>query len=133
GRPTPSDSGRAAVDRSGRDQPAGDSRGMDQHLNPIDLIQRDRSLSLNKLFPAVIITTVLALQVTPPAGAQTAAPAQSEPQVSHPAVHSHRLTVRDAALATPAFCASCVRDNLTYLSGPAMRGRGSGTEDEHHA
>ena len=26
-----------------------------------------------------------------------------------------------------------MRNNLTYLTGPALRGRGSGTEDEHHA
>jgi len=31
------------------------------------------------------------------------------------------------------FCADCVRANLTYLAGPALHGRGSGTEDEHHA
>ena len=30
-------------------------------------------------------------------------------------------------------CASCVRSNLTYLAGSALRGRGSGSEDEHHA
>lgn len=30
-------------------------------------------------------------------------------------------------------CAPCVRENLTYLAGPALHGRGSGTEDEHHA
>ena len=31
------------------------------------------------------------------------------------------------------FCADCVRSNLSYLAGPALHGRGSGTEDEHHA
>jgi Peptidase family M28 len=31
------------------------------------------------------------------------------------------------------FCTACVRNNMTYLAGPALRGRGSGTEDEHHA
>jgi hypothetical protein len=34
---------------------------------------------------------------------------------------------------TPALCASCVQSNLSYLAGPSLRGRGSGTEDEHHA
>ena len=48
------------------------------------------------------------------------------------AVHSHRPIVRDEA-ATPALCASCVQSNLTYLAGPELHGRGSGTEDEHHA
>ena len=40
--------------------------------------------------------------------------------------------MRDAAT-TPALCASCVQSNLTYLAGPALHGRGSGTEDEHRA
>jgi Zn-dependent M28 family amino/carboxypeptidase len=40
--------------------------------------------------------------------------------------------VRDAAT-TPALCANCVQSNLTYLAGPALHGRGSGTEDEHRA
>ncbi len=30
-------------------------------------------------------------------------------------------------------CASCVQSNLSYLAGPTLHGRGSGTEDEHHA
>jgi hypothetical protein len=30
-------------------------------------------------------------------------------------------------------CQTCIRDNLSYLAGPELRGRGSGTEDEHHA
>ncbi len=59
-----------------------------------------------------------------------AAPAEST--ASRPAVRSHRPTVRDTA-PDAAFCATCVRDNLTYLAGPALQGRGSGTEDEHHA
>ena len=33
----------------------------------------------------------------------------------------------------PALCASCVQSNLAYLAGPALHGRGSGTEDEHQA
>jgi len=49
-------------------------------------------------------------------------------------VHSHRPVVRDTASAsTAALCASCVHSNLSYLAGPALRGRGSGTDDEHHA
>ncbi len=35
--------------------------------------------------------------------------------------------------ALPLFCATCVRHNLEHLAGPALHGRGSGTEDEHHA
>ncbi len=30
-------------------------------------------------------------------------------------------------------CADCIRKNLDYLAGPELHGRGSGTEDEHHA
>jgi aminopeptidase YwaD len=34
---------------------------------------------------------------------------------------------------TPAVCADCIKKNLDYLAGPELHGRGSGTEDEHHA
>ncbi len=30
-------------------------------------------------------------------------------------------------------CAACIKKNLDYLAGPDLHGRGSGTEDEHHA
>jgi hypothetical protein len=30
-------------------------------------------------------------------------------------------------------CAGCVESNLSYLAGPELHGRGSGTEDEHRA
>ncbi len=33
----------------------------------------------------------------------------------------------------PAVCAACIRDNLDYLAGPELHGRGSGTIDEYHA
>jgi len=32
-----------------------------------------------------------------------------------------------------AVCAACIRENLDYLAGPDLRGRGSGTIDEYHA
>ncbi|HUI84163.1 MAG TPA: M20/M25/M40 family metallo-hydrolase [Candidatus Binatia bacterium] len=32
-----------------------------------------------------------------------------------------------------AVCADCIRQNLDYLAGPALHGRGSGTVDEYHA
>ena len=48
-------------------------------------------------------------------------------------MHGHRPTVPRQPAALPEFCAECVRDNLTYLAGPALHGRGSGTADEHHA
>jgi Zn-dependent M28 family amino/carboxypeptidase len=63
-------------------------------------------------------------------------------QVEHPAVHTHRPHVPRStstqseqlpATALPSFCAPCVRENLSYLAGPGLHGRGSGTEDEHHA
>jgi hypothetical protein len=65
--------------------------------------------------------------------AQVAAPVPEQPELSHPAVHSHRPPVREPAQTSPALCASCVQSNLAYLAGPALHGRGSGTEDEHHA
>ena len=78
-----------------------------------------------KLLPAIAAALLLALY----ASAQTAT---SEPPPAHQAVHSHRPVVRESS-ATPALCASCVQGNLTYLAGPALHGRGSGTEDEHQA
>ena len=68
--------------------------------------------------------------------AQTTTPSsdQSGQQPPPRAVHSHRPVVRDTTTATtPALCPSCVQNNLAYLAGPALHGRGSGTEDEHHA
>jgi aminopeptidase YwaD len=35
--------------------------------------------------------------------------------------------------AAPAVCATCIHDNLAYLAGPELHGRGSGTVDEFHA
>ena len=32
-----------------------------------------------------------------------------------------------------ALCATCVRENLEFLAGPKLKGRGSGTIDEYHA
>ncbi len=34
---------------------------------------------------------------------------------------------------TPAVCSACIQKHLEYLAGPDLHGRGSGTEDEHHA
>jgi len=36
-------------------------------------------------------------------------------------------------VAGPAVCAECIRANLSYLAGPELHGRGSGTEDEYNA
>ncbi len=110
---------------------------MDQHLNPMtDPSKRETLLNLKKLklrktFATIAIEVLVAFS---PAlcGAQTAAPQQTEQAPVRPAVHSHRPVVRDAT-ATPVLCASCVQSNLSYLAGPALHGRGSGTEDEHHA
>jgi aminopeptidase YwaD len=38
----------------------------------------------------------------------------------------------DSTTPTPV-CAPCIKKNLGYLAGPELHGRGSGTEDEHHA
>ncbi len=89
-------------------------------------------MNFKKLFIAPTVNLSLALLLTLSGMAQTAATAQTEPQVSRPAVHSHRPLVRESG-ATVEFCASCVQSNLTYLAGPALHGRGSGTEDEHRA
>ena len=37
------------------------------------------------------------------------------------------------AKSSPALCAECIHKNLEYLASDEMRGRGSGTEDEHRA
>jgi hypothetical protein len=66
------------------------------------------------------------------ASAQTATTQPPPQPPAHPAVHSHRPVVRDSST-NPALCTSCVQSNLTYLAGPALHGRGSGTEDEHQA
>src|SRR3974390_1324593 len=65
--------------------------------------------------------------------AQDAQTPQTGQPVKHPAVHGHSTTIRDSPAASSAICAQCVRDNLSYLAGPELHGRGSGTEDEHAA
>jgi Peptidase family M28 len=42
------------------------------------------------------------------------------------------LTAADKTT-TPTVCDECIKKNLDYLAGPELHGRGSGTEDEHHA
>jgi Peptidase family M28 len=93
--------------------------------------RRVQSLNLKTIRSGVAVNLSLALLLALSGSAQTSS-AQAEAQPSRPAVHSHRPVVRDAG-ADPTLCASCVRSNLTYLAGPALHGRGSGTEDEHHA
>ncbi len=59
-------------------------------------------------------------------------------------IHKFKLLPLALALATlavaaadhataPSVCADCIRQNLTYLAGPELHGRGSGTADEFHA
>jgi hypothetical protein len=50
---------------------------------------------------------------------------------SFAAFASAQQAEKDPAL--PQLCASCVHANLQYLAGPQLRGRGSGTPDEHAA
>jgi Iap family predicted aminopeptidase len=90
-------------------------------------------LNFKLLKPAVTTRTLLALLLSCTGAAQTGAPAESGQQNARPAVHSHRPVVREGEATTPALCASCVRDNLNYLAGPELHGRGSGTQDEYHA
>ena len=89
-------------------------------------------MNFRKLLPAVTFRLLLALLSALCAIAQTATPQQPEQPPTRKAVHSHRPIVRDEDT-TPALCASCIQDNLTYLAGPELHGRGSGTEDEHRA
>ncbi len=90
-------------------------------------------LKLQRLMPSATGEFLLAVVLTLAGAAQTATPPPSGQPSPHPAVHSHRPIVRDQAEATPALCARCIRSNLTYLAGPTLHGRGSGTEDEHKA
>jgi len=90
-------------------------------------------LNHRKSILAVGHAAMLALLLSSFGAAQTTTPDQSQPSPSRPAVHSHRPVIRDEARATPPLCASCVQANLTYLAGPTLHGRGSGTEDEHRA
>lgn len=83
---------------------------------------------------SLTVQTLLAFLLALIATAQTTTTDQSEQQPPPRAVHSHRPVVRDTTTATnPTLCAGCVESNLSYLAGPTLHGRGSGTEDEHHA
>ena len=83
---------------------------------------------------SLTVQTLLASLLALIAIAQTTTTDQSEQQPPPRAVHSHRPVVRDTTTATnPTLCAGCVESNLSYLAGPTLHGRGSGTEDEHHA
>jgi aminopeptidase YwaD len=56
--------------------------------------------------------------------------AQSAPAQTAPASPQQKSSQGPAS---PSYCAACIRANLGYLAGPELHGRGSGTEDEHHA
>jgi hypothetical protein len=88
-------------------------------------------LNLRKQFSAITLAVLLALLATF-CGAQTSVPQPPDQPSARGPVHSHRPPARYAA-AAPALCASCVQSNLSYLAGPELHGRGSGTEDEHRA
>jgi aminopeptidase YwaD len=79
------------------------------------------------------ITSLLFAFVTLAGTAQDAATPQPGPPATRPAVHGHRPVNRGTASSNPALCAACVKENLSYLAGPALHGRGSTTEDEHKA
>jgi len=83
---------------------------------------------------SLTVQTLLAFLLALTATAQNTTTDRSEQPPPPRDVHSHRPVVRDTTTSpTPALCASCVQGNLSYLAGPALHGRGSGTEDEHHA
>ncbi len=89
-------------------------------------------LNLRKLCLRVITALLVAILAAVTTGAQAPAPQQSDQSAPRRAVHSHRPTIRSAPPAG-AICTSCVRENLAYLAGPELHGRGSGTEDERRA
>ena len=108
---------------------------MDQHLTqfqesqgiPLAHKSSTHILTVHTLQALLLALSVLGQTTTP-------APEQSGQQSTPRAVHSHRPVVRDTASETaPTLCATCVKSNLSYLAGPVLHGRGSGTEDEHHA
>jgi aminopeptidase YwaD len=49
------------------------------------------------------------------------------------ALSATSISAQSGGAAAPALCADCVRNNLNYLAGPELHGRGSGTPDEYHA
>lgn len=90
-------------------------------------------MNFKKSIPVIRHELLLVLLLTLAGVAQITAPPQTEQPPTHPAVHSHRPVVRNAEKSNAALCAKCIEDNLAYLAGPALQGRGSGTEDEHRA
>lgn len=90
-------------------------------------------MNLKNLLPTVASKFLLACLLTLSGAAQSAAPQKPQQPPERPAVHSHRPVVRNEETSTAGLCAKCIQDNLTYLAGPALHGRGSGTEDEHRA
>lgn len=84
-------------------------------------------MNFRQRFFFTVLCAVL-LPIHPATFAQTSAPAAS---AEHPAVHTHRPPAPRGTPALSGLCASCVRSNLSYLAGPQLHGRGSGTEDEH--
>lgn len=90
-------------------------------------------MKFNNLFQKIATNSLLTLLLAISAVAQDATNGQAQPQATRPAVHSHRPVVRATPPLAPALCATCVQNNLTYLAGPSLHGRGSGTEDEHKA
>ena len=106
---------------------------MDQHLKSVKRPKRT-FLSLKKILAGrrsrrCSCRFSLALS----GAAQTAAPQQTAAAACASGGTFASATGPRTESTTPALCASCVRENLTYLAGPALHGRGSGTEDEHHA
>ncbi len=81
-----------------------------------------RHSRVKRLIGAMVLAAVGAVSLPPSVCAQTAA---ARPQ--------QRKSVSPSASASSSYCAPCVRTNLSYLAGPELHGRGSGTEDEHHA
>ena len=54
-------------------------------------------------------------------------------QIATSAVLGQSAPPEAVASAGSGLCAACVRENLEYLAGPKLHGRGSGTADEYHA
>ena len=105
------------MDRGRGREPAGNSRRVDRNLVEVKLNSQSRRPTRVKLPSFVVVGVCLISLVMFAAGRDTSANLQQEAPTPP----------------LPQLCAACVRGNLDYLAGPALRGRGSGTIDEYHA
>ena len=80
-----------------------------------------------------ISTSLIALVILAFAISAAAQLAPARVQLAASAVPGQSATPEAVASVGSGLCATCVRENLEYLAGPKLHGRGSGTIDEYHA